>query len=385
MKRALWLTCGIRGNAGDALLFQVTERLFEGLVDLDPRWVSAPEYIRDSGDSTENVIIGPGGLFVQTRSSRLLHARVAQEWTRFESKRFFLWSTGILQQPTDQEAQSVRRITARADRVIVRATKEAQFFRRVDAEVVRPRWAPCTSLFTDRLLGLRERTSDTVVVNLDDFHFTKENFANHPIRRFAAYANAEGLEVRSMVNAAGDANEWLLDMFPPIDVDRPVFTEVFDSPRHERSTSGRVRRWVSRQRSTGPRSPEVAFGEPFNQALLRHPSFGERYNDCRFAFGKRLHGWLPFMAFDKPAAFTGMAARRGMPKDYFGDDDFLCAVPRKREMTREQHDQMADAFIEKLRFFIANEDALKSRIAERREELWQQLQRQAREFADALV
>ena len=188
-----------------------------------------------------------------------------------------------------------------------------------------------------------------------------------------------------MVNAAGDASRLFLDLVPMIEIDKPVFDPVFGA-KEARGVRPRLRKLLSGRTSASlDAAAPLAFGEPFNQALLRHPSFGERYNDCRFAFGKRLHGWLPFMAFDKPAAFTGMAARRGMPKDYFGDDDFLCAVPRKRDMTREQHEPMADAFIEKLRFFIANEDALKSRIAERREELWQQLQGQAQEFADALI
>jgi hypothetical protein len=360
MKRALWITLGVRGNAGDALLYEVTRELFADLVDLDFRSVSEPLYLRKGDRDTDNVIIGPGGMFVQTNSSRHLHGKLAKQWDRFESKKFFLWSTGILQTPTPEETAAVRRVTSRAERIVVRATTEAGYIRRV-GPVTSPEWAPCTSLFSDRLLPAENTTKDVVVVNLDQFLFTEENITDHPLRRFVDYAESEGLQVRTMVNASGDSNRLQLDMMPLIDIDRPYLEDLLLS-----EPTGRD------------------FNDPFNDALSRHPSFAARYTDCRFAFGKRLHGWLPFLAYDKPAAFVGMNARRGMPKDYFGTDEFLCDVPRSPTMTRAQLDRMADGMTAKLRHFIAHEDDLAARIAERREELWAQLQRQAADFADAL-
>ncbi|GAA4841360.1 hypothetical protein GCM10023221_19100 [Luteimicrobium xylanilyticum] len=361
VKRALWITCGPRGNAGDALLHEVTRALFDGLVELDFRHVSDAAYLRRGDKRTDNVIIGPGGLFVQTNSSRHLHAKLAKQWDEFERKTFFLWSTGVLQQPTEDEAAAVRRVTSRARRIVVRATKEAELLRKI-GPVTDPEWAPCASLFTDRLLDVPNRTRDVVVVNLDGFLFTAENAATHPLRRFARHANAQGLEVRSMVNASGDFNPWLLDLFPPIEIDAARFKAALD-----------------------PSLPGPEFHRRFNEALAAHPSYGARYTDCRFAFGKRLHGWLPFLAFDKPAAFVGMQARRGMPRDYFGDDTFLCAVPRRNPMSQAQLDATADGMIAKLDEFVAHEDVLAARVAERREELWVQLQGQARALADALV
>lgn len=361
MKRALWITCGVRGNAGDALLYEVTRGLFDGQIELDFRYVSEPTYLRRSDPATDNVIIGPGGLFVQTNSSRHLHNKLAKQWDQFESKKFFLWSTGILQNPSAEEISAVRRVTSRAPRIVVRATKEADYIRRI-GPVTSPEWAPCTSLFTDRLLDVENTTRDVVVVNLDSFLFTPENISDHPLRRFVDYARSEGLDVRSMVNASGDSNRLMLDLIPLIDIDEQSFGTILRAELDGKD-----------------------FHESFNRALEHHPSFGARYTDCRFAFGKRLHGWLPFLAYDKPAAFVGMNARRGMPKDYFGTDELLCAVPRNTTMTKQQLDQMADGMIAKLTHFIATEDTLKSRIAERREELWQQLQGQARDFTDALA
>lgn len=360
MKRALWITLGVRGNAGDALLYDVTRELFAGSIDLDFRSVSEPLYLRKGDTPTDNVIIGPGGMFVQTNSSRHLHAKLAKQWDAFESKRFYLWSTGVLQAPSAEETAAVRRVSARARKIVVRATKEAEFIRSI-GPITSPEWAPCTSLFTDRLLDVPATTRDVVVVNLDSFLFTEENIADHPLRRFRDYADAQGLEVRSMVNAAGDSNRLSLDLFPLIDIDAPHFDRLL------------------RGEPTGKQ-----FHDGFNRALEKHPSFGARYTDCRFAFGKRLHGWLPFLAFDKPAAFVGMSARRGMPKDYFGSNELLCNVPRSTTMSKDQLDRMADGMIAKLEHFIAREDDLTSRIATRRDELWAQLQRQAGEFAESL-
>lgn len=358
---AIWITLGVRGNAGDALLYQVTRELFDGRISLDFRSVSEARYIRRRGARTDNVIIGPGGLMVQTNSSRHLHAKLSRQWDKFESKRFYLWSTGVLQEPSAEDIVNVQRITSRSRKIVVRASKEAEFLRKIDPTVA-PEWGPCASLFTDRLLNVKDRTRDVVVVNFDSFLFNEENIVDHPLRRFVDFATAQGLDVRSMVNAAGDSSRLQLDFIPLIDIDERPFGDLL---RNE------------------PTSKE--FHQAFTKELVAHPSMAERYVECRFAFGKRLHAWLPFLAFDKPAAFIGLAARRGMPRDYFGDDEFLADVPRRPAgMTRAQLDSMADGLIAKLRHFIANEDDIKSRIRTRREELWHLLQRQAEEFTDAL-
>jgi hypothetical protein len=360
MKKALWITCGIRGNAGDALLYQVTRKLFEGLIDLDFRYVSEPIYIRNGQQAPENVIIGPGGMIVQTNSSRHLHQKLAKQADKFTESKFYLWSTGILAKPSEEEAAAVRRLTGNASKIIVRATRETDFIRAVDPST-KPEWAPCASLFTNSLLEIPSRKRDVVVVNLDSYLFTEENFKDHPLRRFKAYAESEGLEVRSMVNASGDSNRMLLDLFPIIDIDVPLFGELLDA-----ELTGKD------------------FNQAYNDALSKHPSFGERYVDCRFAFGKRLHGWLPFLAFDIPAVFIGMPERRGMPRDYFGSDALLCNVPRSTKITRAQLEDMADLMIGKLNFLIHNEDKLVAMIGEKREILRDKLTRQALEFSELL-
>lgn len=359
MKKALWITLGRQGNAGDALLYDVTRALFRERADLRFRSVNSKKYARWTDGGIKNVVVGPGGLFVQTNSARHLHRKLGRQWRTFESKRFLLWSTGILSDPSPEETAGVRRVIDRSAKIVVRARREAEFIAEVTG--ARAEWAPCASLFTDKLLAVPRRVDDVVVVNLDEVLFTPENIAGHPMRRFRDYAEAQGLAVRSMVNAVGDSNPLLLDLFPLIDADEPILGDFL--------------------RSAPTRSE---FFDGYTAALRRRASQGDRYTNARFAFGKRLHGWLPFMAFDRPAAFIGMEARRGMPRDYFGNNDFLCDVPRRRRMTQGHLDAMATKMIRKLDYFIKHEDALVSRIAERREELWGQLQRQADVFVDAM-
>lgn len=282
------------------------------------------------------------------------------QWPQISDSRLFIWSSGILQQPFESELPIVRNVLEKASRIVVRAGKEAELIRSL-APTTTPVLQPCSSLFTDKLLAVEPNRRDVVVVNLDAHLFAADNYDNHPLRRFKEYAGSLGLDVRSMVNAYGDSNRYLLELFPLIDADQDIFGN-----------------FLARE----PSSKE--FNKPFSERLQRVPSFGKRYTNARFAFGKRLHGWLPFLAFDAPAAFIGMPARRRMPEDYFGTRDFLCAVPRRRGMTTDHLEVMADMMIRKLDFFVKKEDALRSKIAEQRAALWDQLQTEAVNFTELL-
>lgn len=359
-KKAMWITLGVRGNAGDALIYETTRKLFDGLIDLDFRTVGEPKYVRFGRSAPDNVIIGPGGILVRTNSARHVQKKLDAQWSRFEASRLFIWSSGILETPRDEEIPIVRKILGKADRIVVRANKEADLMRKVEPSAD-PQLLPCSSLFTDRLLGTEKDKRDVVVLNLDAHLFTDENIADHPLRRFKEYAEAEGLEVRGMVNAHGDSNRYSLDLFPLIDADQELFHDVL---------------------ATEPDSK--TFNREFTRRLKQVDDFGARYTGSRFAFGKRLHGWLPFLAFDQPAAFIGMPARQGMPRDYFGNDRYLAKVPRRPRMGRDELDSMANSLIGKLNYFIHNEDRLSSEIAGRREQQWDEVRSGAQEFAGAL-
>jgi len=360
IEQALWLALGRRGNAGDGLLYEVTRALFEGRLDLDFRSVQLGSYIRAGDPPPANVVVGPGAVLAGTFSSKKLQPALTDQWAQFGRARYHLWSTGLSFAPAPEEIPDVLRVTRRTRQLYVRGTREAEFFRGVDPDL-NPIWAPCASLFTERLLDLEPRKKDVVVVNFDSFLFRDELAHDHPLQRFKDFAEAQGLEVRSLINGRPDLNAHLLEMFPMIDIDRPYFERF----AHEYDSAGK-------------------FTKDYNAALEAHHSLGDRHNDCRFAFGKRLHGWLPFMAFDTPSAFIGLDTRRGFPRDYFGSDEFLCDVPRGSEMSRASLERMASMMVEKLQYFIDNEDRLRSQIAERRAGLWEQLQAHADSFVDVL-
>jgi len=361
MKHALWITLGIRGNAGDALIYQVTRKLFADSIDLQFRCVNDPVYVRADEALPNNVVIGPGGILVQTNSAKHLHSKLKKQWDQLQNTHFFLWSTGILLEPTEDERVVMQRLFDHTSKVVVRASREKANIMAIAKPTLDVSWAPCASLFSDRLLDVEPSKRDVVVVNFDATLFNEDNVRDHPLLRFKDYAESEGLQVRSMVNASGDSNRYLLDIFPLIDVDQPYFGEILD------------------QELTG--NP---FFVAFSDALVAHPSLVSRYLNCRFAFGKRLHAWLPFMSFNTPAAFMGMEQRRGMPRDYFGSNEFLCRVPRGN-LTQEQLNEVSNQMIGKLNYFIKNEELLNRRIAEYRDALWVTLQDKATEFAEALL
>jgi hypothetical protein len=133
------------------------------------------------------------------------------------------------------------------------------------------------------------------------------------------------------------------------------------------------------------RDSPVKFTKGYNASLKAHHALGERHNDCRFAFGKRLHGWLPFLSFNIPSAFIGIPNRRSFPRHYFGNDDFLCDVPRNKDISITELEIMSEMMISKLKFFIDNEERLIEKISQRREVLWKRLKRQADNFTSVII
>ena len=116
---------------------------------------------------------------------------------------------------------------------------------------------------------------------------------------------------------------------------------------------------------------------------MEQTGFINRYNYARFAFGKRLHAWLPYFSFNIPAAFIGHPNRRGFPQDYFSGE-FLCDVPRTTNMTQRQLEIMSDMMIAKLNFFIKNEESLINLIEERKNRLRVTFNTRFNNFVDAI-
>lgn len=112
--KVLWLAVGKRGNGGDALLYEVTRRIFADKIDLDFRSVQLGSYLRDDEPPPTDVVIAPGAFLSGTFSSKKFRQAVTEQWPKFEKARFHLWTAGMNFPPTDEEMEDVRRITSLA-------------------------------------------------------------------------------------------------------------------------------------------------------------------------------------------------------------------------------------------------------------------------------
>lgn len=93
-----------------------------------------------------------------------------------------------------------------------------------------------------------------------------------------------------------------------------------------------------------------------------------RFSGYRFAFGSRLHSFLPFTAFETPSLFlTGSAARKPMPIDYFDNPAFLAP---QDDYNPAAMDKKVDGMIDRLNYFIKHEERLVANIRSSKEHLW---------------
>ncbi|GHU95428.1 hypothetical protein FACS1894208_08220 [Clostridia bacterium] len=364
----IWISQGIGGNLGDVLLYKITSSFFaENNIPFLFQYAARPLSVEKikALSNYGNVIIGPGGMFVHTISSKNMYRLVLNDINlrEFEEKgfNFVIFSGGILDKPTDEEISTAAKLFQRCKKIYTRANIEIDNIKKITPDVDIA-FCPCGSLFTDKIMKVEHRKKDIIVLNLDNLLFTAENYRDHPMKKFRDYALSQGLNCELLVNVhQTDYNEYLGDIFPVREVDLPIYKRVDEVVKSEQKT-----------------------GYDFWHSFELPDDFVDRYNDCRFAFGKRLHGWLPFMSFDNPSAFIGMNARRQMPYDYFGDDTFLCGIPLKERLKKENLELMTDMMIEKLKYFIKNENLLCARIAARREQLWVEFQKHTREMFELM-
>ncbi|MCL1798406.1 MAG: polysaccharide pyruvyl transferase family protein [Eggerthellaceae bacterium] len=377
MKNAVWVAPGYNTfNLGDVLLYTVTKEYFSDKVELilsPTNRVLDENFIRKS----KNLIIGPGGILVGTAGARILYEKVINDASLKMLDgygiKFHVWSSGILHEPDEKQRKLSTEILTRSRFISTRARIEIENIKKI-APTSNPLFAPCATLFMDRIFRgqlSEHQKSDIVVLNIPDNYFDGNMYLRNPFMRFVDYARSEGLQCVLMSNCAN--NDTSLDMLRNFNLLQrdstleSILIDYYEALSKDKDSypfsklSTTIRKWGSENSDSMP----------------------GRYDNCRFAFGRRLHGWLPFFSFDIPSAFLGIQARRGMPFDYFGNDDFLCKVPTKAENIQDLH-SIADGMIEKLKFFITNETLLSARIAARREELWETFQLCAAKLVDSL-
>ena len=358
MRTADLLVYGPCSNAGDVLIHQTFVGLFSNVLE------TKYHHIRQSklSGTASNIIIGPGGLLsgsykpdVNPDELILRHMTAAKvaDW-RQQGRNMFCFGTGT-NTPTnagsgskpfsDVSAKTIGDFISASKRIYLRGSADINrlqaFCRSEDLEKLI--FQPCPSIFLDKIFQVKSEKADRIALNLPLMKI--KDLRSHPISRFIASAHAEGLKVDFLDNH-------------PMDFNSEVY-EVFDGTTH----SDMLKKFYL--------NPETATYEGAQKLYQAEwdsfDSLPSRFNGFRFAFGARLHSFLPFMAFDTPSLFLASnPIRTAMPTEYFGNPIFGAKIP----FGGKNVDEVVDGMIERLKYFIRYEDTLVDRIREQRYRLW---------------
>lgn len=312
------LVYGPCSNAGDVLIYEAILKLFEDKIETNYCHIRKNKLTGDS----PNVIIGPGGLLSGSYKPdtmpddiilRHMNQVKIEQWER-EGRKLFCFATGT-NTPFNASA-SAKPFSKTSEETIAKFVKASQkIYLRGSADINRIQgfcrsedldkfvFQPCPSLFIDKLFGIKPEKKDRIAVN---FPFLKiRNLAKHPISRFVDYSHSIGLKVDFVDNH-------------PMDFNSEIYS-VFDGTTHSHAL---------RAFHTGI-DPDYEKAQIIYQAEWEGVNpIATRFNGYRFAFGSRLHAFLPFMSFETPTVFlTGNPIRMPMPLDYFGNPIFLAKQP----------------------------------------------------------
>lgn len=365
-KAASLLVYGPCSNAGDVLIHRAIEKLFEDDITFRYHHIRQDKLI----DMEKNIVVGPGGILSGSYTPekkpdewliRHLNRKKVQSW-RKEGKNVVFFGTGTNTPMTATKTQkpfsgvsenTLADLFDLSKGVYLRGSYDRNRLQMLgDAKDVHKLvYQPCPSLFIDQWAENPRPKSDVIAINFPlNKGLTASNVRTHPLHKFVSYARSCGLECVFSPNHTQDVNPYIFDVFDRVDISDELadficsdsFAEVPDAQKRIQEE------WMSL---------DCIFS---------------RFSGHRFAFGSRLHSFLPFMAYETPSLFlSGNEVRKSMPVDYFDNPIFLAKAayhPAKCE-------QMVDGMIERLNFFIRNEEALVANIRESKERLWELTQR----------
>jgi hypothetical protein len=369
------LVYGPCSNAGDVLIHQTFNALFRDEIDTHYRHIRADKLMCPTG----RVVIGPGGLLsgaYRPDSSpdelvvRHLTDKTLSAWQKAK-KKIVAFGTGT-NTPFDagknakpfsaQSEKNIAKLAALSSRLYLRGSRDILRLSSLcnSEDMDKFVFQPCPSIFLDRLFGIKPIVSDKVAVNFPlNTSITKENVAKHPLKRFKEFANAQGLTVVFMDNH-------------PMDINPYVF-ELCDETTHDAEGLALI--------SAEGFGALPEHNKKFEDVWMGTSSLPARFNGFRFAFGTRLHSFLPFMAFNTPTLFLSPnEIRRPMGQEYFQHAAFSAATPWANGSAAK----VVDGMIDRMKYFMANEERLRFHIHEQRERLWTITLKNKRDMLDRL-
>lgn len=312
-----------------------------------------------------NVVIGPGGLLSGAYKPevkpdelviRHLDEERISEWKN-QSKSIFCFGTGT--NTPFNAAPTAKPFSPRSEQIIGRlASLSKALYLRGTADILRLqgfcnsedmvkfKFQPCPSLFCDKLFGIKPHKEDKIAINLPlSKVITEVNWRTHPLRKFVEYAHSVGLKVSFLDNHTMDLNKYVM--------------EVFDETTHTNEFVD----FIKSDAATDHALVQAMYQKQWEEC----PSLPARFNGYRFAFGSRLHSFLPFMAFNTPSVFlSSNPIRMQMPMDYFNHPAFGAKVVYKSNLMNE----VVDGMIDRLNYFIKHENILIDIIQESKYRLW---------------
>ncbi len=375
-RKADLLVYGNCSNAGDVLIYQTFKKLFE------KELATIHQHIRQDklNCKSRNVILGPGGILSgsykpDTTPDELVvkHLTVSkiQSWKE-SGKNLFCFGSGTNtpfnankhSKPFSRNSEKIiaelasatKKIYLRGSRDILRL---AAFCHSDD--VHKFAFQPCPSVFLDRLFDIKPSYEDKIAVNFPLAQtVTENNYKNHPLIRFKEYANSLGLKVYFLDNHPMDTNKYVIDMF--------------DGTTHDENGLNII--------TSDEFSTDQKYNKLFHDIWENFSNLPGRYNGYRFAFGARLHSFLPFMAYNTPTLFlSANDIRQPMPIEYFNHPVFGAPVCWTGSVNL---DRLVDGMIERLDYFIKHEDKLRKHIHEERDRLWQITKKNKKEMLSGI-
>lgn len=349
---------GICANAGDVLIFEAMKSLFKDDIVFRQKHVRTDKL----EDVSDKIVIGPGGILSGSYKPdecpdewlvKYLDEVKVDEWVKANKKIFFFGTgTNTPHRPNNNEkpfsnysSNIIRKLIKQSSKVYLRGSYDISSIQKlVDSDDIgKFKFQACPSLFIRNFAKNERLKSDKVAINLPFTSFLNEkNYKTHPINKLINYIRSQGLVPELIPNHPQDINKYTLELFENISLSEKVIKCIENSDT----------KILPRLMRSDFEKSECIFS---------------RYSGYRFALGSRLHSFLPFLAFDTPTIFlTPNTGRMSMPYDYFKSAYFLS----KYQYSIQFAEKMIDACIERLQFFIENEEGLIRHIRQNRDLLW---------------
>jgi len=361
IKEASLLVYGLCSNAGDVLIEDAFNALFKKNINTSYHHIRLDKLI----NTKQNIILGPGGILSGSYNQsvkpdelvvrHMTEAKV-QEWVQ-EKKNVFIFGSGtntpFIQtdnaKPFSNNSKKIMsELFSLSKGIYLRGKSDILKLQSLadTKDIEKMKFQPCPSIFLDRIHNIKPAVSDRVAINFPFLKtLTEKNYKTHPINRFIKYIRANGLKAVFVPNHTMDVNRFVVEIFDEVSISESYLDFLGESSEldYEKGQKLMTDEWKS------------------------YNNIAERFNGYRFAFGTRLHSFLPFMAFNIPSLFLAASPIRApLPLDYFSNKAF-CA---KEGYTNKNVDSMVDGMIERLNYFIKHEDQLKIEIAEDKKKLY---------------